>query len=189
MDENEKPIANCYDMFAKQGGVFLSDGPKYMMGYLRWQNTLYNASGILFRRSAVPEGVFEIATTYRVTGDWVFWAMMAEKGGVAIVREKLSFFRRTSSSVSSGSNVVEDLKVFLWLCDRSWFKPRSNAWYLAVADKERGAYRSEARSDVRKMLHDRFGVTHHSLYRHYFYLVRFLDNIHRGFIFPKHRKV
>lgn len=189
VDEDEKPIAKSYDKFTTQGGVFLSDGPEYIKRHLRWENTLYNASGILFRRSAVPEGVLEIATTYRVTGDWVFWSMMAEKGGVAVVREKLSYFRRTSSSVSSGNNVVEDLKVFLMLCDRGWFKPRSYAWYLAVADKERGARLSEKVGDVRKMLHDRFGVTHHSLYRHYFYLVRLLDNVHRGSIFPKHRKV
>ncbi|MGN0029437.1 MAG: glycosyltransferase [Marinilabiliaceae bacterium] len=189
VDENEKPIAKCYDKFATRGGVFLSDGPKYMRRHLRWRNTLYNASGILFRRSAVPEGVFEIATTYRVSGDWVFWVMMAEKGGVAVVREKLSFFRRTSSSVSSGSNVVEDVKVFLWLCDRGWFKLRSPAWYFAIADKECDARKTKYADDVRKILSDKCGITHHSLYRHYFYLVRFLDNIHRGSIFPKHRKV
>lgn len=190
VDEDEKPIAKCNDKFATQGGVFLSDGPKYMRRHLRWRNTLYNASGILFRRSAVPEGVFEIATTYRVSGDWVFWAMMAEKGGVAIIREKLSYFRQSLSSVSrSGSNVMDDLRVFLWLCERGWFKFRSPAWYFALAEKERDAHNTKYADDVRKMLHDRFGITHHSLYRHYFYLVRFLDNVHRGVIFPKHRKV
>ena len=188
VDENEKVISQSFDKFAADGGVYVSDGESFIRRHLRWSNRLYNASGILFRMSSVPGNAFDVVTPYRAVGDWVFWVMMAEKGGVAIVREKLSFFRRTSSSVSRGHLVLENLKVFLWLCDRGWFKFRSAAWTLAVGDIERGARRSEWAGEVRQILHDRFGVTHHSLYRLFFIVVRFCDNVYRGFIFPKHRK-
>ncbi|WP_270568623.1 glycosyltransferase family 2 protein [Coprobacter secundus] len=66
---------------------------------LLWFNAIYNASAVLFRRSALSE----IDNTYKqlhYCGDWYFWSELIRKGHVIIVYNKLNYFRQHNIKVS-----------------------------------------------------------------------------------------
>ncbi len=111
IDENSKPLnGSSWDHWRKQdlGKTTVYDGKSFCENYMVYTNVLYNASGILFRRSVVTE-IPNFVKQYRVCGDWVFWFHVAMQGKVAILHEKLNYYRRSCSSVSHNAPVIENL--------------------------------------------------------------------------------
>lgn len=81
----------------------LFPGMNYAAKNLYWTNYVYNASGVLFRKSASLK-IFDTKwATMRYCGDWWFWAFMALQGDVIEVYERLNSFRQHSNSVTIDS--------------------------------------------------------------------------------------
>ena len=87
---------------------------------------------IVFRRSAIPADVFAEVRKFKGYGDWLFWIRMAANGRVAVIRERLNFFRKSRISVSAVNKPDEELDVFLWLCNNGFFKRRSLVWAVRI---------------------------------------------------------
>jgi len=74
------------------------DGQRFVVRHLLRRNELYNASMVVFRRSALPAP--ETYADYRFAGDWYFWMLVALKGRAATVFEPLNAFRRHAAATT-----------------------------------------------------------------------------------------
>lgn len=122
IDSNNNKIKATWDRFDNYDGKLLSfKGSTYTRKFLRYSNFLYNASGIVFRKSAVGEFPQDVKY-FKSTGDWLFWILLAQKGGVIIIKERLNYFRRHAGSASAGVNVCEAISIFKALVGMHIFK-------------------------------------------------------------------
>ncbi len=117
---------NCkegnWDRFCKSDGKVLTfKSEEYIKKYLRHGNPLYNASGIVFRKSAVGEFPQEVKS-YRASGDWLFWLLLVQKGDVAIIKERLNVFRRHTQSASHTTPVKENIMIFRYLLEKGIYE-------------------------------------------------------------------
>ena len=103
------------------GSVTYIDGKELIRRFLRWRNVIYNASGVVFRRDCVKQFPESICN-FRKVGDWAFWCGIANCGRVALVHEKLNYFRRHETSVTAHADWGEELRFFKWEVDSGIFK-------------------------------------------------------------------
>lgn len=121
IDQNGNLMEEDFDdwskpLFSSVGNADVFDGHFYISHYLIWNNSIYNASGTVFRRDAVTDGVWNECLAYKYCGDWFFWSKMALKGKVIIIRDKLNYFRQhvkstTVQSANNGRGLVESMQV------------------------------------------------------------------------------
>lgn len=62
-------------------------------------NRMYNASMVVFRKSAIA-GVSNFYKTMRGCGDWVFWGEIAVQGEIITTTRKLNYFRQHQNKVT-----------------------------------------------------------------------------------------
>ncbi len=72
---------------------YLFDGKFYREHYLAYSNTIYNASGAVFRKDATDEADWKYACDCFSLGDWALWSRLTYKGKVIIAEERLNCFR------------------------------------------------------------------------------------------------
>lgn len=105
-----------YKLFRSESAYRFS-GPFFMKYYLAWYNSIYNASGTVFRKDCVNRQDWTDAKKFRTCGDWAFWSSIVSKGGNVIIgRDKLNYFRIHQSSatkylVRNYSNLYEAMMV------------------------------------------------------------------------------
>ncbi|MFI3306313.1 MAG: glycosyltransferase [Rikenellaceae bacterium] len=106
-------------------------GVDFVRDYLLYNNNLYNASMILFRKSAL-NGVSNYYRTFRGSGDWVFWAEMVIERELMHIPERLSSFRQHTNKVSSkmlddGNRYFEAASIFIYITNLfAYFSKLSN---------------------------------------------------------------
>ena len=97
------------------------DGREFARKWLLRNNYVVNASGALFRKSAL-DGMDTRYTGYRGVGDWLFWTEVALKGNVAFLYRPLNFFRQhcgnTTSSMKTSGRALLELRSLLDDFDR-----------------------------------------------------------------------
>ncbi len=71
---------------------FTANGPQEVANYLVHSNTVPNASGVLFRKE-VFDRVGAPETTWRLNGDWLFYARMLQHGDLVFFAQPRNFFR------------------------------------------------------------------------------------------------
>ena len=86
-------------------------GVNYLAGNLYWTNYVYNASGVLFRKSSFLKMVDNTWISRRYCGDWYFWSFMALQGDVIELYECLNYFRQHPKSVTVDSKQNDDAYV------------------------------------------------------------------------------
>lgn len=106
---------------------FRAHGSDEVQRYVLRENTLPNASAVLFRRSSWRE-VGEVPEHLRFAGDWLFWGRMLRRGDLHYSAEALNHFRRhpdsaTAGGVRTGRLLVERLAVVQHLMDESMIPP------------------------------------------------------------------
>lgn len=109
IDENGRPSVQTFDRWdrGEEQGVGVSklyDGKRYLIHNMYWACYVYNASCVVFRKDAFLEDDYSRSLTMRNAGDWLFWSRMLCHGDIVEVREKLSFLRRHSESVTFVGN-------------------------------------------------------------------------------------
>lgn len=96
--------------------LYIFDGRFYIDHYLVWSNSIYNASGTVFRRDAIDESDWKYCCEFYGLGDWALWSRIAAKGKVLISPEKLNLFRRHHNSATrrfskNFRNLVERMRI------------------------------------------------------------------------------
>jgi glycosyltransferase involved in cell wall biosynthesis len=77
---------------------FVASGPEEAATYLLHENTIPNASGVLFRREIylAAGGANE---RMKLAGDWLMWAKLCSRSDVAYVARALNYFRMHPATV------------------------------------------------------------------------------------------
>lgn len=93
----------------------IHDGKEYVAKVLYWNNAIYNASAVVFRRDCF-QFVSSSYKKMKYCGDWMFWIQVIEQGNVVEVYEKLNYCRVHDQKVSpkaesSGLNIKEGVVV------------------------------------------------------------------------------
>lgn len=106
---------------------YIGDGREECRRWLVLMNTIPNASAVVFRRAAA-EHAGGADESYRLAGDWQFWAKLLTRGDVAFVHEPLNYYRRHPRTVRAvterdGIFVEEWARVVAWITENVAFEP------------------------------------------------------------------
>lgn len=90
-------------------------GQDYILQYLVAECTIWNASMMIFKRDCyfkIPQDF----TSFKLSGDWLFYIQLARLGDVFISGKVLNYFRNHEKDVSggmysSGKNYLEELRI------------------------------------------------------------------------------
>jgi glycosyltransferase involved in cell wall biosynthesis len=77
---------------------YLNSGDDEIKDYLYKKNTIPNASAVVFRRDKALL-VSDDYLTYKLSGDWLFWILLLERGDVTFTTGTTNYFRTHSNSV------------------------------------------------------------------------------------------
>jgi glycosyltransferase involved in cell wall biosynthesis len=123
---------------------FIKDGNELIINEFTKGCLIYNASSALFRIELIKKVDFENITTYKYTGDWLFWVQLIANTKVARIAERLNYFRRHDKNVSFKSNKAglqfsEGYKIVKYIFENhtvNFFKKRkiNMFWALKVAE-------------------------------------------------------
>lgn len=91
----------------------------FIQDYLAVKVSIYNASMAIFKREKFKYVTSEF-TTFRFSGDHLFWIEIARHGKTHISGKVLNYFRKHDQDVSgkaykSGLNFVEELNIINWM--------------------------------------------------------------------------
>lgn len=78
--------------------------------YLRFKNTIPNASAVIFKREYVSASYLEATFVY--CGDWVSWIQLLRKGDIYYCAEALNYFRFHKNSTRAKKNIEKDASMF-----------------------------------------------------------------------------
>lgn len=106
---------------ARLNEPMILSGDVFTRNYLSSDNVVVNASGALFRKKAALETAPEYMT-YKMVGDWLFWANLCMQGSVAYSPVPLNKFRQhgngtTISTTGSFQTELEHLRLFKRMSD------------------------------------------------------------------------
>lgn len=75
------------------------DGSDFIKARMLFNNSIYNASMAVFKKSALKL-IDQKYSTLRYSGDWLFWIDLCLQGNVIRYNEKLNFFRQHEQKVT-----------------------------------------------------------------------------------------
>ena len=126
IDEEGQPVSSWNEQYRVIFGStvhwearFTAQGKDEVANRIVFSNTIPNASGVLFRKSAFDEaGVPE--TTWKLNGDWLFYARLLQLGEVEFFPEARNKFRlhrqtqrmRSTKAMATFFEVLALLKIF-----------------------------------------------------------------------------
>lgn len=122
IDAEGNRIAGSPDKPALYKGDGVYDGRKFALQRMLFRDVIYNASMVVFRKSAL-EGVTPEFRTYRSSGDWVFWFDVMIQGELAEIPLQLNRFRQHEGKVTvkadrAGRNIEENARCVRHMCSR-----------------------------------------------------------------------
>lgn len=82
---------------------FVNKGSDEITSYLAIRNTIPNASGVLFRASAI-RSVIPFNFEYKFSGDWFIYIKILENWDIGFVPKKLNYHRQHDKSLTSKSD-------------------------------------------------------------------------------------
>ena len=95
------------------------DSNTFIQDYLAVKVSIYNASMAIFKRESFKK-VSRDFTTFKFSGDRLFWIEVARQGKTHISGKVLNYFRKHDKDVSgkafsSGLNFIEEIKIINWM--------------------------------------------------------------------------
>lgn len=95
------------------------DSQTFLRDYLAVKVSIYNASMAIFRRDCFQK-IDRTFTTFKFSGDRLFWIQTALQGKTHISGKVLNYFRKHDKDVSgkayaSGLNFIEELNIINWM--------------------------------------------------------------------------
>ncbi|MDO4461265.1 MAG: glycosyltransferase [Bacteroidia bacterium] len=137
VDAEGVPLEKTLDRWETQDALRYYEGRDYIYRNLTFINGCYNASMVLFRRSAYMRIKDDSYKRYRHVGDWLFWLNMAKEGDVCVLHKRLNYFRQHSNKVTENakkniSGWAETLDVAKRIIED---KDLSYSWYFRIIVK------------------------------------------------------
>ncbi|MDR0332224.1 MAG: glycosyltransferase [Dysgonamonadaceae bacterium] len=101
IDENDKILDLDWDRNSQQyATALLMDSQEFVEKRMLFDNSIYNAGMVVFRRSSL-EKIGNGYAEYKFCGDWYLWKELCLQGATVIrLSEKLNYFRQHQSKVS-----------------------------------------------------------------------------------------
>ncbi len=97
---------------------FFNKGKNEIKQYMRYRNTITNASAVVFKKTAI-KGV-QYPVHMKFCGDWYIWIEILKKGHIVYTHQTLNYFRRHSDSTKTvktfhleKQRINEYLEIFL----------------------------------------------------------------------------
>ncbi|SHF61149.1 glycosyltransferase family 2 protein [Pedobacter caeni] len=95
------------------------DSNTFIQDYLAVKVSIYNASMAIFKRETFKK-VARDFTTFKFSGDRLFWIEVARQGKTHISGKVLNYFRKHDKDVSgkafkSGLNFIEEIRIINWM--------------------------------------------------------------------------
>ncbi|MCF0195765.1 MAG: glycosyltransferase [Bacteroidaceae bacterium] len=100
VDEAGSQIDKSYDRWREDGSVHIFRSVPYFLRNMTFWDDCYNASKVVFRRSAYDRLSAEYKT-FRYAGDWLFMASLVAQGDVIRVHRKLNYYRWHGNNVTT----------------------------------------------------------------------------------------
>jgi glycosyltransferase, group 1 family len=122
IDEEGKPLTRDFDGWEPDGSLHRDSPEQYLYKAMRHRDTLYNASKVLFRRTAA-ESIDKTYARMRYCGDGIFWLELSRWGDVLELRLKLNRFRQHTQRVTmrsdrSGERLREQIDIARYIEER-----------------------------------------------------------------------
>jgi glycosyltransferase involved in cell wall biosynthesis len=105
VDENNEEITVLDNFYTDLDPVlwthdFVMEGRTLITNFMSYRNIIPNASAVVMRKSVIDR-VGRADESFRLNGDWVFWAALMANTKVAFVADKLNYFRFHLNNVRS----------------------------------------------------------------------------------------
>lgn len=112
----------------------VSDGKQFIHDQLIIGTGIVNASSVVFRKETYMN-ISDEYTTFKGSGDHLFWILMAENGKVAFVEKPYNYFRTHSNNTTkrltgNGLNQIEDKRIYDYLCRKNLIPQNERRYYL-----------------------------------------------------------
>jgi len=91
---------------------FIGDGTNEIINYLRFRDTIPNASAVVFSNDVKAELETVVKNDWRYNGDWFFWAALLKKGSIGYSSKILNFQRFHSQTTRSVKPFIDEEKRF-----------------------------------------------------------------------------
>lgn len=106
---------------------FVLDGHQLLSKFMSYRNIIPNASAVVLRRTVLDQ-VGLADETFRLNGDWVYWARILAVSKVAFIAERLNYFRQHTNNVRSrtitdGTALLELTRMLVLLNGFTKFEP------------------------------------------------------------------
>ena len=120
VDEHGERLSRDYDRWQEDQQLYAYSSSHYLRHRLSRENSIYNASMVVFRREAWLRLEDKAYLGMRSCGDWLFWIKLVEQGAVLELRSKLNRFRQHTQRVTvrsdqSGARLSEHVAITRYL--------------------------------------------------------------------------
>ena len=120
VDEQGERLPRDYDRWQEDQQLYTYSSSYYLRHRLSRENSIYNASMVVFRREAWLRLEDKAYLGMRSCGDWLFWIKLVEQGAVLELRSKLNRFRQHTQRVTvrsdqSGARLSEHVAITRYL--------------------------------------------------------------------------
>ena len=139
--EYENDLSFWYNSISntKWNNSYVNDGINEINNSLSLKNTIPNASAVLFRKNKVPL-IDKQITSLKLSGDWLFWIKMLERGNIIYITSTINYFRvhgRTVRATEENRDTSgkEQLQIHKYLLDNSFITKRQFAFLHQNANK------------------------------------------------------
>jgi glycosyltransferase involved in cell wall biosynthesis len=141
VDEHNHIIGTWNDFYAELDPWqwtkdFTVEGKQLLSKFMSYRNIIPNASAVVMRRVIVEQaGLAD--ETFRVNGDWIFWARILAISKINFTTEKLNFFRQhtnnvRSATITDGTALLEKTRLLIILNKLTDLEPQ---FYNKILDK------------------------------------------------------
>ena len=122
IDANGQRMDGSPDRPALFQGNGVYNGREFALQRMLFRNVIYNASMVVFRKSALKQVSPEFKT-FRSGGDWLFWFDIMMQGDIAEIPLCLNRFRQHAAKVTvradkDGRNMAENARCLQHFCSR-----------------------------------------------------------------------
>ncbi len=97
------PSIQCINTLT-DADVCLFERKEFISNFMINENSIPNASAVLFKKKLVNKETFELIKGIKLNGDWVFWIYLLQQTDVLFCSNTLNSFRHHSKTVRSTVN-------------------------------------------------------------------------------------
>ena len=118
---------------------YCNSGKAEIKSFLRYKNTIPNASAVIFKKEVVEKSNIPIDMFF--CGDWYFWIQILKTGDIGFLSEPLNFFRNHSTSTRTTKNTDSEMRRFkeyfqvITSCSTIWSRIKNRRKYDWIINK------------------------------------------------------